>query len=722
MARFKAYISDDDSGDEDQHMDIQKPVSTKEPARKAASPASSVSSEASTEAPSSPEDDTDSLMHEDELLNFPSQGTVLPPTMNRNMAGLDGGRMNAMQASLFHGRPPPPSRKHPRPSESELGTSWEDRDAPIARDSFAQPVVNGTKPGRKYMRGGVTSSAQVLVQDVLETPQLQLPIPVPSSESSYQKYGSVSHLVADAALSQGCSFRASWGPGGLLAIPSTSLSGPSIIRIHELPHYSEDEAVVRDTFLPHLLAHAPIQLDEDSIPFVNPEGGSTSLSFSAFAALLPAPTQQIVPGNWLRELFKASSALFDPLPLSSRTSPLQEQLARKKLFSRFLQSSLNPHGTAHSSASPIDSIFRHLSLHQLERAADAAIASGYPRLALLIAHGGSTTPEFRHEMKEQLRIWRDESISNSYIEPGVRRCYALLSGDTDELLAEGVFAELKGAGGGWKRIFSVLMWFVLPLSASLADIYHAYVSLLNEDFLGLPKPLPPYASMTPDGSSDYTDPIFLLLQLYSVPATSLNSVLDPRNFSPNPLNVGLPWLLGILLNRVWDIRDFEDREKLDTRPPIDMNDETAELPEESADVELGHSPSSDLLTNSYVAALEARQDSLQESIFVALFGEAGVGRKHVVTGLLERSGWQLGDEWLLRGLIGSLKLGQGGFGGMVEAAKGCWAFGQGMMWEAYVFWLDAARRGKLPSGQMSSPVYDLLILLPSPTSHQTLFW
>ena len=112
------------------------------------------------------------------------------------------------------------------------------------------------------------------------------------------------------------------------------------------------------------------------------------------------------------------------------------------------------------------------------------------------------------------------------------------------------------------------------------------------------------------------DALFSLIRLFADPACSLSAVLKPFSFSPSPSDYRLPWHLYILMSRCLRMRDMADRGDVDER---------FDGAEEEPEVE-GHSPSADLLANSYAIQLE-QAGMLQEAVFVLLHleGSAGYG-------------------------------------------------------------------------------------------------
>jgi nuclear pore complex protein Nup98-Nup96 len=211
-------------------------------------------------------------------------------------------------------------------------------------------------------------------------------------------------------------------------------------------------------------------------------------------------------------------------------------------------------------------------------------------------------------------------------------------------------------------------------------VFESYNRFWQDSPARVTPPLPWYAEdpPPPSGTSSPwrppigslpTDALFSLIKLYSEPACSLSHILKPFSFGPSPVDYSLPWHLYILLSRCIGVRDFADRG--DPGADVDMDNSSDE--ETRAE---GHSPSADLLTSTYALQLE-KLGMIQEAAFVLLHIEGSVGfvffwfffytftpsshphhplrREKAIKDLLARSAPLL-DEWMTRGLIGSLKI------------------------------------------------------------------
>ncbi|CDO77082.1 hypothetical protein BN946_scf184473.g26 [Trametes cinnabarina] len=559
------------------------------------------------------------------------------------------------------------SRKHSRDSEGE-GLRADSRQ----RASFAHNIEpEPYRPSRKYAR--VDSSASVFV----------------GREGAY----------IDAGLSLGRSFRVGWGPGGTL-VHLGELCGPknspkssanaSTVKLTTVPLISglaADASAHASRLLSHHLSNTVIEEDADGVPFANP---SPKLTFASFVSQFPSTDKSFEP-----TLFRLGHALFDPIDFRLDDIPdvqYRHRIAairRKTELSKWLR-------TAVSSALDADlregldlkwdqTVFTLLSGYQIERASEAAADGGNVKLASLIAQCPGDA-DFRADLQSQLEIWRQERI-DAHISQDIRKVYALLAGVADTLHGSGgsgieACADVDlGKGLDWKRAFGLQLWYGLPMDAPIAEVFDAYDALWKEGLSSVAPPAPWYAERAETTESswklpskaEHPDALYSLIKLFSDPACNLSTILSSFSFSPSPADYRLPWHLYILLSRCLRIRDLADR---------DASVRHADEEEEDGGVE-GHSPSADLLANSYAAQLE-QLGMIQEAVFVLLHIEGPAGRAKVIRELLIRSASRL-DDWVTRGLVGSLKIPMA----WINEAKAIYALRSGNVFEAYELYLSA---------------------------------
>ncbi|KAI0918514.1 hypothetical protein AcV5_002488 [Taiwanofungus camphoratus] len=642
----------------------------------------------------------------------PAQRTLNNPTIIpwARELGVDAQKMHVMQTSFFRmpeeeaalkalsqptarRKPLPPSllnRKHSRDSEGE-GLRAESRQ----RMSFGHDIEpTPYRPSRKYARVECSASA------------------VTGNEGAF----------FDAGLAFGRSFRVGWGPGGILvhlgvlcgplSTPKTTANS-SILQRTVLPISSVPAAEASELsskLLSHHLSHTPIQADANGVPFASP---SHDLSFSSFVAQFSATDR-----SFEASLFRLGHALFDPVDLRldglsnvdirSRISAIR----RKAALSNWLQDTISPSIDADLRDNPgadwASTVFALLTGNQADRACEVAMDTGSVKLASLISQYPGDE-EFREDMQIQLGLWREQRV-DARISDNVRKIYALLAG---------VVHVLEGSKGSgieqcpdinianelsWKRTFGLHLWFGEPMDASIADVLNAYDQLWKQQSSGVSPPLPWYTesphmrSMQPSwklpSAPNPPDALYSLIKLYADPACSLSAILAPLSFSPSPSDYRLAWHLYIIFSRCLRVRDFADRiSPVAAGGVTDESDNGDEPPVE------GHSPSADLLANSYALQLE-QAGMIQEAVFVLLHIEGSAGRVKVIKELLHRSAAQL-DDWMVRGLVGSLKLPMA----WINEAKAMYAFDGGDVYSAYEFYLAAG---------LYNPAHELAVLELAP--------
>ncbi|KAJ7090567.1 nuclear protein 96-domain-containing protein [Mycena crocata] len=699
MARFRAYTSDSSSEDEPPSDEENIPE----------------------DAPELPEEDSDdessssasSDLHEEELVtrqrprngfvedengDFQYAHEVSRPRADPTLIpwaqhiGVDAQKMHVMQTSLFrvpeeaaamkamekplrvHLRVPQPllSRKHSRDSDGD-GLRFESKE----RASFAHDIEPPSyRPSRKYAR--VESSESV----------------VAGNEASH----------VDAGLAFGRSFRAGWGPGGVLVHPGAlcapftsakTSANSSIILKTKVP--ISESSTLSAKLLQHQLSHSPIDFDDDDIPFANPS--SPALHFSSFASLFP-PTDRSHEAS----LFRLGSALFDSLNLrlgDSVTPDIRARitaLRRKAALSAWLEDAVAPSVDAdirtNPAAGPAALAFMHLTGNQVERASEIAVDSGYLKLSTLISQAGGDF-EFREDLKDQLEIWREQRV-DVHIDESVRKIYALLAGIVDSVV-EGSKGGGQDkcpdvdivAGLDWKRVFGLLLWFSELADAPISRIFNTYNRLVKESSPArkIAGPIPWYEeTSTPSkwrwklpSPPSAPDALFSLIRMHAEPSCSLSHVLTPLSFGPSPVDYSLPWHLYVILSRCMRVRDFADRGDpgIRRRSPSSSDEDAEETGVE------GHSPSADLLTSSYAFQLE-QQGMIQEAIFVLLHIEGSAGREKAIKELMARCAGDM-DEWMTRGVVGSLRIPMA----WVQEAKAIYALDCGNVFEAYELYLSA---------------------------------
>ncbi|OBZ67690.1 Nuclear pore complex protein Nup98-Nup96, partial [Grifola frondosa] len=536
--------------------------------------------------------------------------------------GVEAQKMHVMQTSMFRmpeedavlrtlnepqsrGKDALLHRKHSRDSEGDGA-----RGESLQRTSFADDIERVShRPSRKYARVVTSASA------------------VNGNENAF----------VDAGLALGRSFRVGWGPGGTI-VHLGDLCGP-----FGSPKSSANSSTLKKTtislttetsqhasrLLSHHLSNTLIEDDADGIPFANPSPSLFHLGHALFDQI---------------DLHLSESTRID---IRNRVSILR----RKAELSKWLRNAVSPSVDSDLRDSLNSdwaaTLFTLLSGYQIEKACEVAMDSGNVKIASLISQCPGDA-EFREDLRHQLTLWREQRI-DVHMNENARKIYALLAGIVDILEgSNGAGIEecpdlLLAQRLDWKRAFGLHLWFGEPIDAPIAQAFDSYDRLSKRWDSGVAPPRPWYAKG--HSSAEPPDALYSLIKLFTDPTCSLSTILSPKSFSASPLDYRLPWHLYIILSRCLRIRDLADREA----PPA-----TDEEPDEEEPSVEGHSPSADLLANSYASQLE-QAGMIQEAVFVLLHIEGSAGRKMAIKELLTRCAAQL-DDWVTRGLVGSLKI------------------------------------------------------------------
>ena len=397
----------------------------------------------------------------------------------------------------------------------------------------------------------------------------------------------------------------------------------------------EDESEWASKLLSHHLTNTYIEPDDEGVPFANP---SLALIFSSFSSLYSLNDK-----TFEASLFRLGNALFDDLDLRL-TDTIEDEvcdriytLRRRDELSRWLQNVVSPTVEAElreGISTDSTEVFTWLTGNEVDNAVGAAISAGNVKLATLVAQAGGDD-DFRADILSQLKLWKEQRIDAHVSEP-TRKVYALLAGVIDVLEGSG-----SGPGGAriescpdvhisgdldWKRAFGLHLWFGQPVDSSIADVFDSYEAAWTEGRYSVAPPLswclenPTSTELKkkwnlPSTAVHHPDALYSMIRLFADPSSSLSTILTPLSFSASPVDYRLCWHLYIVMSRCLRARDFSDRG--DTGLQFD--------PRENEDHRVeGHSPSADLLTNSYALQLE-QLGMIQEAVFVLLHIEGSLG-------------------------------------------------------------------------------------------------
>jgi nuclear pore complex protein Nup98-Nup96 len=273
-------------------------------------------------------------------------------------------------------------------------------------------------------------------------------------------------------------------------------------------------------------------------------------------------------------------------------------------------------------------VFTLLTGNQIENAVEAASESGNVKMATLLSQSGGDY-DFKDDVLFQLQLWNEQRIY-AHMSEYTRRIYALLAGVVDRLEGSDTGSKIEHSPVlhmaqdlDWKRAFGLHLWYGEALDCGIGDSFQSYIRSWQESPSTVAPPSPWYRESLPSkeykwkvpSAANPPDALYSLIKLFVEPAYSLSNVLSPFSFGPSPIDYRLCWHLYIIVSRCLRTRDFADRG--DPGPRIDPDDN------EDHRIE-GHSPSADLLTNSYAFQLE-QLNMIQEAVFVLLHIEASAG-------------------------------------------------------------------------------------------------
>ena len=412
-----------------------------------------------------------------------------------------------------------------------------------------------------------------------------------------------------------------------------------MVKITKVPIFAsepEDESEWASKLLSHHLTHTYIESDDEGVPYASP---SLALTFSSFSSLYSLNDR-----TFEASLFRLGNALFDDLDLRVADTIEDEKLnriytlRRRDELSGWFQNVVSPTVEAELregiSSDSSTEVFTWLTGNEVDNAVQAAISAGNVKLATLVAQAGGDD-DFKADILSQLKLWKEQRIDAHISEP-TRKVYALLAGVIDVLEGSG-----SGSGGAriescpdahisrdldWKRAFGLHLWFGQPVDSSIADVFDSYEAAWTEGRCSVAPPLPWYSENAtstepkkkwnlPLTAYHHPDALYSMIRLFADPSSTLSTTLTPLSFNASPVDYRLCWHLYVIMSRCLRVRDFSDRG--DTGLQLD--------PQENEDHRVeGHSPSADLLANSYALQLE-QLGMIQEAVFVLLHIEGSLG-------------------------------------------------------------------------------------------------
>ncbi|KAJ0256694.1 Nuclear pore complex protein NUP96 [Hirschfeldia incana] len=185
----------------------------------------------------------------------------------------------------------------------------------------------------------------------------------------------------------------------------------------------------------------------------------------------------------------------------------------------------------------LEHLFFLLTGRELDSAVELAISKGDVRLACLLSQAGGSTVN-RNDMMQQLHLWGRNGLDFNYIEKDRVKLYELLAGNIHNALQDFTI--------DWKRFLGLLMWHHLPPDSSLPVIFRNYQLLLDQE--KAPCPVPIYIDEgTADGvvsNTKHSDLLYYLMLLHSREEEEvgfLKTMFSAFSSTDDPLDYHMIW-------------------------------------------------------------------------------------------------------------------------------------------------------------------------------------
>ncbi|XP_013620862.1 PREDICTED: nuclear pore complex protein NUP96 [Brassica oleracea var. oleracea] len=400
-----------------------------------------------------------------------------------------------------------------------------------------------------------------------------------------------SRNVVDAALFMGRSFRAGWGPNGVLlhtgnpiGSSSSQIVLSSVISVDKIAI----DKVVRDkkekvqkelidsAFETPLSLHKELYHEEEKeirfgsfslklqkvvtdrvvlsdicrnyIDIIEKQLEFPGLSTSAKLFL----THQVMVWELIKVLFSERQSTYaasdneedmmqDVKEESAEVDTEALPLIRRAEFSCWLQECVSHRVQEDVSDLNGSGYLKHLFFlltgRELDSAVELAISKGDVRLACLLSQVGGSTVN-RDDIMQQLHLWGRNGLDFNYIEKDRIKLYELLAGNIHDALQD---FEID-----WKRFLGLLMWHHLAPDSSLPVIFRNYQLLLDQG--KAPWPVPIYIDEGPaDGivsNTKHSDLLYYLMLLHSREEQKigfLKTMFSAFSSTDDPLDYHMIW-------------------------------------------------------------------------------------------------------------------------------------------------------------------------------------
>ena len=325
-----------------------------------------------------------------------------------------------------------------------------------------------------------------------------------------------------------------------------------------------------------------------------------------------------------RAVWRLCTILFDPVNvacedmlggMSDEQVKEYEPRLSMDVFSTFLAELAGPfvEKQLKQTKNPETKALLHLTINDVNGAAEVLAHAKNFRLATLIAQLPSPTDDSRNIMKTQIEAWQNRNDWSEMSEP-VRALYSILAGEVCIVQGKSGAAENRANeisiserfGLDWTQSLGLRVFF--GGCQSLNEAVGTYVEDL-ESGLEVVRPAPRWAQDVYQNDDAREDTLMGLLRLSASSNADLAAIFDPKSVSGSAVNSRLAWQLATLLRA-----------------------KGIDLPAEKMDQ----------LTVSFAAALEAA-DQLIAAAWVLLHLHHSVSRATAVRDLLQRSGGKISN-------------------------------------------------------------------------------
>eukprot|EP01125_Pyxidicula_operculata_P006244 TRINITY_DN2169_c0_g2_i3.p1 TRINITY_DN2169_c0_g2~~TRINITY_DN2169_c0_g2_i3.p1 ORF type:complete len:828 (+),score=188.04 TRINITY_DN2169_c0_g2_i3:198-2681(+) len=342
------------------------------------------------------------------------------------------------------------------------------------------------------------------------------------------------------------SFRAGWGPGGVLIVPQPSTVSNVRLDLVETRLFQTDNELTK-LYEEHLTTHEKrfnVKYDSRSnTTVVNQNVEFVSNDYSESLKELISKSHENKELNnifkYIKELWDLVSILYER-PILKSTNLYDDNLKEEmdQLTQRYRSHSLNlwfkkvlddDRPSDDKSVDFITRMFDCLTRKKVEKAAQIALESGNPRLSLMLTQVASRNPLFWTAVEKQVNIWR-KAVDSAH---PFHQIMDVISGEVMELCKS----------LDWRRSVAVVLWYDRRSTVSgLLDTFE------NSDDIQTNYPRPSYIR---DDNVLIKDLIYNTLsyhyrygQRYE---KDLREMFLPDGWTSNPLDFGLTWFLYNIL-------------------------------------------------------------------------------------------------------------------------------------------------------------------------------